>query len=277
MPTGICRLCRTPNVELRDSHFMSAGFYKIARDESRSNPNPVLVSEDVTILSSEQAKDHLLCGDCEERFNKGGETWVLKNCWRSETEFSLRDALLVTTPSRFSTPGFTIFEGRSAAGVEPDRLAYFGASIFWRGAAHDWVFMRRNPKRLKFGPYEEPLRRFLLGNPFPNDAVMIVSVTSGMERLRNMLVVFPFLKNREPGFRQYRFTIPGITFQLFVGKGMPAALRRLSIQEPERHMLMTADVDDLNMSDGAKLISKTRKVGALARPTPVANPPRKQR
>lgn len=42
MPIGTCRLCQFPNVELRDSRFMSAGFYKIARDESRSNPNPVV-------------------------------------------------------------------------------------------------------------------------------------------------------------------------------------------------------------------------------------------
>jgi hypothetical protein len=57
MSNGTCRLCLTPNVKLRASHFMSAGFYKIARDESKSNPNPVLVSEDVSLISSEQAKD----------------------------------------------------------------------------------------------------------------------------------------------------------------------------------------------------------------------------
>ena len=269
MPTGTCRLCRTHGVELRDSHFMSAGFYKLARDHTRSNPNPVLVSEDVSLISSEQAKDHLLCGDCEDRFNRGGETWVLRNCWHSENEFPLRTALVATKPSPLSTPGFTIFQADGVASVEPDKLAYFAASIFWRAAAHDWVFMRQEPKRLELGPYEEPLRLFLLDKAvFPKDAVLIVSVTSGMERLRNMLMVLPFFKNREPGFRQYRFTIPGITFQLFVGKEMPYELRRLCIHSPERHILMTPDVDDLNMSDGAKLISKTRKVGALARPDP---------
>jgi hypothetical protein len=74
------------------------------------------------------------------------------------------------------------------------------------------------------------------------------------------------LENRQLDFRQYRFTISGITFQLSVGKNTPYALRRLSIQSAERHILMTPDVDDLNMLDGATLISKTRKVGALARP-----------
>ena len=266
MAQGSCRLCLTPNVELRNSHFMSAGFYKLARDESRSNPNPVLVSEQVSLLSSEQAKDYLLCAECEDRFNLGGEAWVLGNCWHSESDFPLREALLATTPSPLSSPDFTIFKGAGAAGVEPDKLSYFGSSIFWRGASHDWVFMRRNPKRLELGPYEEPLRRFLVGDPFPKDIVLIVSVTSGMERIRNMLMVLPFIKSRDAGFRQYRFTIPGITFQLFVGKEMPAELRRLSIQEPERHILMTPDVDELNMSDGAKLILEDAQ-GRCARAT----------
>ena len=55
MPVGRCRLCLTQNVQLRDSHFMSAGFYKLARDESRANPKPVLINEEVSLLSSEQA------------------------------------------------------------------------------------------------------------------------------------------------------------------------------------------------------------------------------
>ena len=266
MPTGTCRLCHNHDVDLRDSHFISAGFYKLARDGTRANPNPVLVSESVSIVSSEQATDYLLCTECEGRFNAGGEDWILNA--HSETDFTLRAALLETTPSPLSTPGFTIFEGVAAAANEPDKLAYFAASIFWRGAAHDWIFMRQKPKRLELGPYEEQLRSYLLGTGvFPEDAVLVVAISSGMERLRNMLITFPFLKSREPGFRQYRFSIPGITFQLFLGKSIPFALRRLcSVRPPERHILMTEDVDDLNMKDGASLIAKTRKAGALAKP-----------
>jgi hypothetical protein len=135
-------------VDLRDSHFISSGFYKLARDGTRANPNPVLVSESVSIVSSDQATDYLLCTECEGRFNAGGEDWILKNCWHSESEFMLRAALLATTPSPLSTPGFTIFEGVAAAANEPDKLAYFAASIFWRGAAHDWIFMRQKPNVL---------------------------------------------------------------------------------------------------------------------------------
>ena len=44
------------------------------QDESRANPNPVRINEEVSLLSSEQATAYLLCGECEERFNSGGET-----------------------------------------------------------------------------------------------------------------------------------------------------------------------------------------------------------
>src|SRR5438132_13168514 len=111
--------------------------------------------------------------------------------------------------------------------------------------------MKQKPKRLELGPYEEQLRSYLLGTGvFPEDAVLVVAISSGMERLRNMLITFPFLKSREPGFRQYRFPLPGITFQLFLGQSMPFALWRLVfVRSPERHSLMTEDCDHLHMKD----------------------------
>ncbi|PYR95640.1 MAG: hypothetical protein DMF84_00180, partial [Acidobacteria bacterium] len=137
---------------------MPAAFYKLARDESRSNPHPVLINEEVSLL------------DCEERFNSGGETWVLKNCWHSEVDFPLRSNLIAISPSPLSTPGFTIFESVRSEAIDAARLAYFGVSVFWRASVHDWVLMRRRPKRLELGPYEEPLRLFLMGLAgFPGD------------------------------------------------------------------------------------------------------------
>ena len=174
MPIGTCRLCGASNVRLLDSHFMCAGFYKIARDGKSSNPNPVLVSTEVSIISSEQARDHLLCAECERRLNERGEDWVLRNCWHDETVFPLRNALVSRKPSMLSTPGFTVFEGRAVPELKAEKLIYFAASIFWRGAAHDWVLMRQTPTRLSLGPYEEMLRQFLLDGAFPENAFLIV-------------------------------------------------------------------------------------------------------
>ena len=270
MPIGTCGLCRASAVELLDSHFMPSGFYRIARDEERVNPNPVLVNEEVSLVSSEQAKDYFLCAACERRFNETGEDWVLRNCWRDETDFPLRSILFASTPSPLSNEGFTVYEGANIDGVEPDQLAYFGASVFWRGAARDWIFMKRNPKRLHFGPYEEQFRLYLIGEAsFPADAVMIVIVSSGMDAMRNLVMVFPFLKRRAEAFYNYRFAMAGLTYQLYLGKGIPNGLRRLcSVRSPDRYIFMVPASDATNIADMATVVAKTRKLGALTRPNP---------
>jgi hypothetical protein len=50
MPKGTHRLCLTVDVELRDSHFVSAAFYKIAFDETRDIPQPVVTSPGVHVV-----------------------------------------------------------------------------------------------------------------------------------------------------------------------------------------------------------------------------------
>jgi hypothetical protein len=70
----------TPGVELEDSHFLSAGIYRILRDDTEKNPNPWLLTKNATVQTSRQLKAHLLCRSCEERFTKNGENWVLRHC-----------------------------------------------------------------------------------------------------------------------------------------------------------------------------------------------------
>ena len=74
MPLGKCALCLEAG-ELRDSHFLPAGFYRILR-EGAPTANPVFVNKMSAIMSSAQARAHLLCAECERRFNDGGEDWV---------------------------------------------------------------------------------------------------------------------------------------------------------------------------------------------------------
>ena len=126
--------------------------------------------------------------------------------------------LTETKPSDLSDPDFLIYEGSTIPGVNPDQLGYFAASVFWRGAIRGWDLARRESERLKLGKYEEELRCFLTGRAFPTDAVLIVTVSSESGSVPDTLTTFPFLKGHESRFRQYKFTIPGITFQLFVGR-----------------------------------------------------------
>jgi len=77
---------------------------------------------------------------------------------------------------RTSTPfeeraGFAVYKGVEISGVDPDQLAYFGASIFWRASCHGWNY----EDRTTLGAYEEPFRRFLLGEaPWPEKAWLTV-------------------------------------------------------------------------------------------------------
>lgn len=214
--------------------------------------------------TSKQAKDLLLCKDCEGRFNLQGETWVLKNRWLGETEFPLQAALRAVKPVWIRS-GFSIYEGAATPGVDVDALVYFGASVFWRGGVNDWRIGDLEPVRLDLGPYEEELRRFLLeAQSFPADMVLTVTVSGSTKVLHNEFVMFPFLKDRKAAFRQYKFVIPGITFQMFTGKGIPVSVRALcTVRSPTHFVQLASTMDEMNLNDAWALVSKGKPVGSL--------------
>ena len=162
MPIGTCRLCLTLGVELRDSHFLPRALYKLFRERA-SNSEPVVSSATKSLLSEKQAHDHLLCDECEDRFNKGGERWFLQNAWRDPDDFPLRTRLVDAGPPAFSSPDLTMFEAASVPGVDRDKLVYFGVSVFWRAAVHRWRLPSGPSETIGLGSYEDQFRRYLLG------------------------------------------------------------------------------------------------------------------
>src|SRR5215468_10004854 len=97
LPTGQCGLCRKTG-ELQDSHCLPKALYKLLRDPTRQNPNPVVVRPATTVTSSRQVSSYFLCKSCEGRFSSNGESIVLAECARSKTEFKLRERMLKTIP-----------------------------------------------------------------------------------------------------------------------------------------------------------------------------------
>ncbi len=260
MPEGPCRLCLNAR-ELRDSHFLPKAFYKRLRDPAEKNPNPVLVTENGTIKTSKQVTDFVLCAECEDAFNWNGEKWVIENCWHSEKEFPILSALASAGPVYSGAAGFRIFAGRAIAGIDIDRLGYFAASVFWRAAAHRWSAIGKTiPTKLDLGPYEEELRRFLLGvAEFPADVSLSVNVNSATI-LANEYAVLPFLKNRESTHRQYKFLIPGLGFELFVGKAIPASVRRMCmVRSPEGFLFTSEKMEEATLAEMAKLVLRPRQ------------------
>jgi hypothetical protein len=250
-------------VKLLNSHLMPAALYKIVRDERFKVAHPVHVTRDVTVHSPRQVSDYLLCTDCEGRFEQGGETWVIPRCWRNNTTFPLRTSLMKAQPVPTVEAGVAIYEGARVLDVDVDQLAYFAASVFWRAAAHRWAIHKQTVPQLKLAAYEERLRQYLLGGSFPLDAVLAVFIGYGMEEMRNAIITFPYLSGRDKGWRRYTFTIPGVTFWLFVGRAIPREIQRLCcVRSPKRFLFSSDQVDKANAQMNRVVFAGSQAVGA---------------
>jgi hypothetical protein len=269
MPIGTCRLCLHP-AELRESHYMPAASYGLLRsDDGKNDPILVNVTKQKAIQVSAQVKGYMLCGDCEDRFNDGGEAWVLGHCWRSESEFPLREALWAAYDPANDDGETMVFEGRTTPGVDADRVAYFGCSMFWRATLTGWREAAGLPaQRLDFGLYAEGLRRFLLREgDIPANMVLVVTLTNYRAPVPvRGLASFPHITRHEP-YRQYRFVLLGITFDLLVGNRIPAKSREWCAVRTGR-MFGSFDMDTINVSEMMRSLGKVRPVGRLLKNRP---------
>jgi hypothetical protein len=159
---------------LRESHFLPAAVYAQLRAGSEQNPNPVLVSSRISVATSKQITDRVLCGECEQRFSDGGEECVLGNMARQEG-FKLQEAISATNPIQ-ANDTFAVYSAAAVPTINMDALVYFALSIFWRGSAHAWRNTSGRMEGIELGPFEELIRRFLLGGEFPENVVVLVSV-----------------------------------------------------------------------------------------------------
>src|SRR5713101_7481238 len=94
---GTCKLCRSSGVELRDSHFLSKAAYKLLR-ESQDGQSPIMMDSKIAICTDLQVRGRVFCRSCEDLLNKNGEGWVLRNCYRHEKGFALKDKLIASRP-----------------------------------------------------------------------------------------------------------------------------------------------------------------------------------
>ncbi len=222
--SGTCGLCQRRG-PLQDSHLLPAGLYRIVREHSGS---PVAIQDGLAVQTSRQMSAPLLCADCEQTLNRGGENWVLRNCYRGDGVFPLA-ALLRDELTQGSPLARDICKLGSATALR--HLVHFAAGVFWRAAARSWTLLRGGtPVRLSLGPYEERLRRFLLGGqPFPEGVYLFVVLNNEVNNDSAALYP-PEEMERGDTYRHYQFLIPGLFFQAVLGARVPRGLKDISIQ-----------------------------------------------
>jgi hypothetical protein len=235
-----CKLCLHLVGRLEDSHFLSKGIYKRLRDDSKKNPNPCRITPNGMVQTSDQMKARLLCRDCEQRLCKLGKDWVLKHCLQLDDSFPLASMLSSTLPDVSAAGNPTkLYYTSKKPGINVSALAYFAASIFWRGSIHPWNYDSTIPIRL--GPFQDQFREYLLGNQlFPADASLWVVVREGKQIDR---LTYAPAGQRIGKFHSYRFPMPGLLFILTVSKNIPALHREnCIINGPNNPMQMMISI-----------------------------------
>jgi hypothetical protein len=77
---GTCKLC-LEEANLQESHYLGRALYKLSRDNGEL---PILRSPDLIIRTQRQIKDYVLCWNCEQRFTKMGEDYLMRMINRND-------------------------------------------------------------------------------------------------------------------------------------------------------------------------------------------------
>jgi hypothetical protein len=126
-----------------------------------------------------------------------------------------------------------VYHGFSIPQLDMDKLTYFGASVFWRGSVHNWKDRKGVAHGIDIGPYEEPLRQFLLKkSAFPANMGLMVSI---WRMNQPWICAYSPTSGDTSGYHTYLFYVPGIQFLLSVGRAIPEeTMYCCSATTPER-------------------------------------------
>jgi hypothetical protein len=259
-----CGLCQELRA-LRESHLLPAAVYKLARDSSRTNPNPVVLAGGRATATSRQVADRFLCAECEQLFSDRGERYVLGQCARPNGDFKVRKLLETVTPLG-EVPPVRIYDVGPLLGPHVDEYLYFAASIFWRASARTWSEdMPRGPFSLG-SKYNEQFRLYLLGKAdFPQNGRLVVHVWNDVTI--DFTTVAP-CTGRVDGERRHKFCIPGMTFILFLGGLVPERHDGGALNSTQgKFMWLCSFLYDSLFRGFADLVRQSRPSAALLRST----------
>jgi len=223
---GTCKLCLT-HTKLCESHLLPRGVYVHSRGPE--NTPPLIVDAGGERPSQHQYKQYLLCTACEQKFNDGGERYVLGLMSNRNHEFRLLE-LLKASPVTFKGELWCQFSAADTPLIDRARLVYFAISVFWRASVASWKDANGDERvRINLGRgYNEELRKYLLGETdVPNLAFLVVYVCSDAASASRSFAPHENAKTKVG--KLVGFLIRGIEFSFGIGKGVPLFQRHLSL------------------------------------------------
>lgn len=190
------------------------------------------VTPTATGHSAQHLSQPLLCGACEKRFNRNGESEALRAIApKSLKRFPLHEQMRWAPPREVekSSSRFAGYE----LGLDMDQFAYFAVSVVWRGAAAAWRMPDgRATTPLVLGGFEPPIREYLLGHaPFPPDTAVIVIAGSDRDFRRSFFLPTSFV---EAHCLNFSFVARGVFFRRMMGHHLSHYFRDFSCTSPRK-------------------------------------------
>ncbi len=229
---GKCRMCLREKALVR-SHLMPAALYDYCR---KGEHRPIKVGGGFVIPTDRQTQDFLLCEDCEDILNSGGEGWILGKLATWERTFPLYD-LLMKVPPLFDEDGMVVYLAAQNPEIEVEKLTHFALGLFWKASVHSWRGDTTDP-RIDLGPYSEEVRDWLRGqNVFPEYVYLIVVMEKPQKA--QITMIDPYEGVRQ-GWRTHFVHVPRVLFMMALGKTVDDSVRAMSI---------TSAGNPINLSD----------------------------
>lgn len=133
----------------------------------------------------------------------------------------MREVLEAATPSHMSSGRAIYFGDHLPQAINGEAFQYFVMSVLWRASATDWP-SSTGVARGGLGPYEEEVRKYLLGEQTIPDTVS-VGVYVNFELSPTVFLAYPthgktvLMRQR---LTQHNLHIPGIRFIVLVGRNV---------------------------------------------------------
>lgn len=149
---GVCRLC-SKRSELQGSHYLPKCLFRVVnRSAIPFDEAPTILDarKSTVITANHQAKQHLLCCECELLFSSRGEDIVVRDCYRGEDEdqFRLLKKLRQSKPSVRRNNKSVYFSSAVVSEVNLHAYAYFVLSVLWRGSERVGATLTMNSRVL---------------------------------------------------------------------------------------------------------------------------------
>jgi hypothetical protein len=229
---GKCKLCLLEK-DLQESHLMPRALYRKARGSGqKGNQDPHLLRASGRRPSSYQVTDYVFCRECEQRFSKNGEEYVMGLVTRQDLRFPFLE-MLDAIPTITKTEKWRMYSAAQTPNIDRAKIAYFALSLFWRASVHTWQMDDGEKVRIELGSkYNEEIRRYLLGEAsIPHNAALLVTACTDRE---SQISFFMPGENKKVKDRSFGVGVRGLFFLFRITNSQPPWHARLSmINTPE--------------------------------------------